>query len=165
MFGRTAMVLVTATVVSLSPAACGTREQAGVTRAQYIARADRICRATHARAAPLLRRLAARAGTLDAAGLPRLAPLGRRVHEIASRYLLAISRLEQPPGDRDEIGRFLAPSRQAVAAIGEAAAAASAGRPVEVLGRLQEAQTAAAAANAAGAAYGFSDCARALTLG
>lgn len=161
---RIVTALAAAALACLSLSACGGGEQAGVTRAQYITRADRICHATRVEAAPMLRRLAAGAGSLDAVSLRRLAPLGRRIHALATGYLTRISALRQPAGDHDEIERFLSPSRQAVDAIGNAAAAAAAGHAVETLGTLQQAQAAANEANAAAAAYGLSECQRVLTL-
>jgi len=162
---RTVTALVAAALACLSLGACGGREQAGVTRAQYIVRADRICHATRVQAAPMLRRLAAGAGSLDAASVRRLAPLGRRIHTLATGYLGRMSALRQPAGDNAEIERFLSATRRAADAIGKAAAAAAAGHAVEALGALQQAQSAANDANAAAAAYGLGECARVLTLG
>ena len=159
-------VIVGTALVSVSLGACGGGGGgSGVTRAQYITRADQICRATAAEAAPLLRQLVQRAGSLSPASVHRLAPLGMRIHTLAVAYLDRISALPQPSKDAGEINRFLRPSRQAVDTIGQAAGAAKAGNMLQALGLLREAQGAANAANAAAGAYGLSDCATVLSLG
>lgn len=137
----------------------------GVSRAQYTAKAEAICRTTRAQAAPMLQQLAARASSLDARTVRRLAPLGRRIGALADGYLTQLAALEPPKGDRAQIERFVAASRAAVAGIAAAAGAAAAGQTPAVLASLQTAQAAATEANAIAGAYGLSDCSTVLSLG
>lgn len=145
-------------------AACGGGDE-GPSHDEYVAGADRICRTTSARAAPLLRRLAAGASGLTAARARALAPVGERVHAMGQDYLAKLSALEQPQADREQIAAWLARTRKVVDSIGSSAAALSAGRVVEALGTLQATQTTASEANAAASDLGLYDCATVLSIG
>lgn len=160
-----AIVTAAALILGVLSGCGGDGADEGPTRAQYAARADRICRETSAQAAPLLRRLAAGVSGLTADRARALAPVGTRVHALARDYVQRLSALEQPPDDRDEIATFLSRTRQVVDAIGRSAAALSAGRTVEALGTLQATQSAAAEANGAAAGLGLDGCASVLTIG
>lgn len=152
-------------LIALALGACGGGHKTTSDRDAYIARADGICRETSVRAGPLLRRLAVGAASLTPASARGLAPLGRRVHQIAGAYIARLSALSPPAADRAEIARFVSLSRQVIDAIGGASAALSAGRTTQALATLQRVQATAGAADAAAAAYGFDDCATVLAIG
>ncbi len=162
---RVVLGLSAALALPMLSACGGGGRPAGPSRADYIAHADRVCRDTRARSAPLLRRFAAGAASLDAASARRLAPLGRHIHALAQAYLARLRALAPPEGDRDAVGHFLSLSGAVVDELGHAAVALAAGHPLDVLATLRDAQLGAKDANAAAAAYGFSDCATVLSLG
>ena len=147
-------------------AACGGGgdEDEGPTRAQYIARADRVCRDTTTQARPLLRRLVTAASGLTPPPARTLAPVGREVHELARGHLARLRAIEQPQDERTAIAAWLKQTQAVVAAIGRSAAALSAGRRAEAFGTLQATQTSASQANAAASDLGLSDCATVLSI-
>jgi hypothetical protein len=114
-------VLPIAVVVVLLLGACGTaRTRADMTKAQFIARADAICRAAEVKLAHI-RQLAARLGR--AASAP---PVMRQ--EVAANRL-ATARLEslpEPPGEGGAIARWLT-ARTVAATVASDAAEAPAG--------------------------------------
>lgn len=162
---RAAAIVMSAILLLGGLGACGGDEDEGPTRAEFAARADRICAETSAQASPLLRRLVAGAPGLTAARARRLAPVGAEVHELAGAYVRRLAALERPEDDRDEIAAWLVRTQEVVDAIGRSAAALAAGRSVEALGTLQATQTTAAEANAAASDLGLDDCSQVLTVG
>lgn len=165
MISRRIVIAASAALALLTLSACGGGQATGPSRADYIARAERICRDTTAQAAPLLRRFAAGAASLNATSARKLAPVGERIHALASAYIARLRALPQPAADRAKIARFLSLSREVIDGLGQAATALSAGHTVEVLGTLQGVQATANDANAAAVAYGLRDCAKVLAIG
>jgi hypothetical protein len=115
---RSAHVLPLAIVVALTLGACGTtRTKANLTKAQFIARADAICRMTDAKLA-YIRQLAAKMGHA-----PSAPPVIRQ--EVAAARL-ATARLEslpEPPGESQAIARWLTARTVAATVASDAAEA------------------------------------------
>jgi hypothetical protein len=125
----------------------------------YIAKADRICQTTQTEAAPLIGKLsAAAAGSLTAAQARNLAVLADRLHAMGMLYTARLAQLKQPGGDHDAIEAFLAPSRQIVQSVGQAAAALKAGDVTSARALLGVGQLTAQRANGAARDYGFKQC-------
>lgn len=159
------MAIVGASAALLALGACGGGKSPGVSKQDYITRADRICRGTSAEVAPMLAKLASAAPNLTPALARKLAPDVDRLYAIGGSYVAKLSALQRPSEDKDVLSRFLDLSRQVVDAIGQARSALAGGRPVEVLGTLSSMQGAATGANAAASAYGMHDCATVLSVG
>lgn len=149
----------------LAVGGCGGGGDKGPTHAQFVARADRICREAAVQARPSLLQLSTGLTSISPASVRRLAPAGERLHAVSRAYLARLGALERPSADNARIERFLALSRQVSDAIGRAATAAGAGRTVEALATLQGVQQTARDANAAAADYGLRACARLLPAG
>jgi hypothetical protein len=117
---RSSHVLPLTIIVALLLGACGTaRTKADLTRAQFIARADAICRTTDAKLA-YIRQLAAKLGRA-----PSAAPVMRQ--EVAAARL-ATARLEslpEPPGESGAIGSWLTARTVAATVASDAAEAPS----------------------------------------
>jgi hypothetical protein len=115
---RCVQVLLLAIVVVLMLGACGTaRTTADMTKAQFIARADAICRAAEAKLA-YIRQLAAKLGRA-----PSAPPVMRQ--EVAAARL-ATARLEalpEPPGESEAIDRWLTARTVAATVASDAAEA------------------------------------------
>jgi hypothetical protein len=142
----------------------GKSTPSGPTRAQYIARTDAICSATKAKAAPQLHALSSAGASLNPLKVSGLGPLAQKVRVTADAYLTQLDAVPQPPADAAAISNFLTPTRETVAAIGKAANELSSGNALAAIGRLNEIQALANAANAAAASYGLKDCAKVLSL-
>ncbi len=130
----------------------------GPSKSHYIAEADRVCQSVQTQAAPLIRRLTSAAGSLTAAQARQLAGVVQQLHSVGAQYISQLQALEQPSGDHKAIEKFLQPSKQTIAAIGQAGNALSNGQPTQALAVLQQAQPLAQQANTAAQAYGFKQC-------
>ena len=145
-------------------AGCGGGGDGGPTRAEYVARANRICQAASVRAAPFVTRLSAAAAALyTGKSLPavRTRLLAREVgelHDVAAGYVAQLRGLNQPSGDRTTIKRFLNSSAAIVDAMGQASAALGTGDVTSALAALQRGQSASDEAKAAAQAYGLDAC-------
>ena len=137
---------------------------AGPTKAEYVAGANRICEAASVRAAPFVKRLSAAAAalytgtSLSAARTRALASDVGDLHDIATGYVARLRAVEQPSGDRGTIKRFLDSSASIVDAMGEASAALRTGDATGALAALQRGQSASDEAKAAARAYGLDAC-------
>jgi hypothetical protein len=86
---------------------CGvTRTQAGLTKAQFIARADAICAGEDIKMAYIERRARVLEGASVASfrSVPRLIRKAVAIHEVAN---LELEALPQPPGETTAIGKWL----------------------------------------------------------
>lgn len=152
-------------VLALVASGCGGGTK-GPSKADYIARADRICLTTKTQTAPLVRQLAdAASGSVSAARARRLAGVLGQLHTMGAGYVASLQRLDQPSGDRAEIQRFLAASREVVDALGQATSELRAGNVTGALALLQAGTPTAERANAAAQAYGFKQCVSVLPSG
>jgi hypothetical protein len=151
--------------LALFPSGCGGGTK-GPSKADYIARADRICLTTKTQITPLVRQLASAAsGSVSAAQARRLAGVVSRLHTMGAGYLASLQRLDQPSGDRAQIQRFLKASREVVDALGRATSELRAGNVTGALALLQAGAPTAEGANAAAQAYGFEQCVSVLPSG
>jgi hypothetical protein len=150
---RSAHVLAVAIVVALMLSACGTaRTQADLTKAQFIARADAICRTTDAKLA-YIRQLAAKLGRA------RSAPAVMRQEMATAR--LATARLEslpEPPGESEAIGRWLTARTVAATVARDAAEAPPAEDRAAVKDVFAELEAARARAGRLARDYGLEAC-------
>ena len=151
-------------VAAFAIGACGGGGGGGPTKADYIARADKICRAAHKSAVPLIAQLTSAGTSLNPAAARKLAAVADRLHSIQAGYLAQLRALEQPSGDKKTIEAFLTPAGQVVGGIGNAAGSLSRGDVTTTLGLLAQAQGAGAEAKNAADAYGFKECGAALAL-
>lgn len=150
---RSAHALAVAIVVALMLGACGTaRTQADLTKAQFIARADVICRTMDAKLA-YIRQLAAKLGRA------RSAPPVMRQEVAAAR--LATARLEslpEPPGESEAIGRWLTARTVAATVASDAAEAPPGEDRAAVKDVFAELQVARARAGRLARDYGLEAC-------
>ncbi len=144
-------------------AGCG-GGSSGPTKADYIARADKICRQARSAALPLVKQVTAGGFSLSPSEAKKLAGVASQLHTVEARYLAQLQALEQPSADKKAIAAFLTPAASVVKAIDSAAAALQRGDLVTTLGLLNEAQSAGSEAKTAADAYGFKDCGSALAL-
>ena len=152
--------------VAALAAGCGGGD-GGPTKAEYIARADRICQATKAETAPLVQQLTAAAGSgsVTTAQARKLARVAGRLQTMGAAYVARLKALDRPSGDTGDVDRFLTSSGQVVDALGRAAAALKTGNVTGALGLLQANTVTAAAAGSAAQAYGFKECVSVLPSG
>ena len=144
--------------LALLVAGCGGGGQSAE-KAAYIAKADRICQAMQAEAAPLIGRLATVAsGSVTPVQARKLAGVVDRLHTVGALYTARLAQLKRPRGDQAAIRAFLEPSTQIVESLGRAAAALRGGDVTSALGLLQAGQPTAQRADAAAREYGFKRC-------
>jgi hypothetical protein len=151
---RSAHVLPLGIVVVLMLGACGTaRTRADMTKAQFIARADAICRAAEAKLA-YIRQLAAKLGRA-----PSAPPVMRQ--EVAAARL-ATGRLEslpEPPGEGEAIARWLTARTVAATVASDAAEAPPGEDRAAVKDVFAELEVARARAGRLARDYGLEACA------
>ena len=157
---RVAAILALAVLAVL--AGCG--GGGGPSKADYIAKADKICRAARTDALPMIRQMTAGGTSPGAAQARQLAGVTAKLHATEARYLGRLRALDRPSGDSDAIEKFLAPATQVVDAIDSASSALRGGDVATALSLLGRAQFAAAEAKNAADAYGFKACGGALAL-
>jgi hypothetical protein len=150
---------------ALALAGCGSSgssASSGPTKAQYVAKADAICKAAGEKTAPLISKLVAGGAGLasgSASAAHELAPVVGKVHEYAAASLTQLRALERPKGEASAIEKFLSPLSNVVGAAGQAASSLSSGQGSAALGLLAQVQTEAQQATKAASAYGVAPCA------
>ena len=150
---RASHVLPLTIIAALMLGGCGTaRTKADLTKAQFIAGADAICRTTEAKLA-YIRQLAAKLGRA-----PSSAPVMRQ--EVAAARL-ATARLEslpEPPGESGAIGRWLTARTVAATVASDAAEAPSGEDRAAVQDVFAELEVARARAERLARNYGLEAC-------
>lgn len=138
---------------------CGGDGGDGLSKSEYIAEADAICRSAQAQAAAPIQSLTATvSGSPSRTRLRKAARIVAELQTIGTSYLTRLRALEQPADDTTAIERFLAPTGRVVGMLSEARDALERGAAVEALGVLQKAQPLDAEAGSAARAYGFKRC-------
>ncbi len=149
--------------LALALAACGSSKPkaSGPTKAEYITKANAICKAAGEKTAPLISKLEA-GGAALASGSPaaarELASVVAKVHEYGVASLSQLRSLKQPKGEAAAIERFLSPLSNVVAAAGQAASSLGSGQASAALGLLAHVETEAQAATKAADSYGVTPC-------
>lgn len=132
------------------------------TKAQYTVKAGAVCHTASAESAPLIERLASVGKSLKPGGQTAatrtLTGVLQELHAAASSSLAELRALEQPAAGHAAIARFLTPFATVVGALGQAQAAAGAGKPKQALAQLEQTATASAQMTAAAKAYGMTQC-------
>jgi hypothetical protein len=142
-----------AIVVVLMLGACGPAQtRADVTKAQFIARADAICRAAEAKLA-YIRQLAAKLGR--APGAP---PVMRQEVAAARLTTARLESLPEPPGESEAIDRWLTARTVAATVASDAAEAPAGGDRVAVKDVLRELGVTRARAARLARNYGLEAC-------
>lgn len=143
-------------------AGCGGGSAAkGPTHAQYVARADAICRAARAQTNELIVKIKGLAPTLllgGTAAAPTASGLVAQLHRAAARDLARLRALAQPSADRAAIAKFLDPLSTIVRDMGTAQRDLEAGHAVDAAALFSNAIPTAEAVRSAATAYGFKAC-------
>jgi hypothetical protein len=153
--------LVTAVAISCLLALAGCGGGGGLSKSQYIAKADPICRAAQTQTAPLIQQVTAAGAALATGGTDsahRLATAVQRLHDVAAGGLAQLRALRQPSSDHAAIERFLTPLASLVDAIGQAATALGSGQAPQALALLQRVQPIAQQVTSAAETYGLRQC-------
>jgi hypothetical protein len=153
--------LIAAVVAGAGLALAGCGGSSGVSKSQYIAKADTICKATQAKTAPLINQIAAAGVSLLSGSATRarqVAAVVQKLRTVAAGALAQLRALAQPSGDHAAIEKFLTPLSNVVDTIGTAGTALSNGQAVQALGALQGLQTVAGQLASAAKAYGLHTC-------
>ncbi len=149
-------------LVGLLLAGCGSSSKpSGPTKAQYVTKADAICKAAGEKTAPLISKLEA-GGAALASGSPaaarELATVVGGLHEYGASALTQLRALKQPKGEKTAVESFLSPLSNVVSAAGQAASSLSSGQGSAALGLLADVQSEAQKATKAADAYGVAPC-------
>lgn len=161
---RSATAALAAAALALAACGGGGGSSTAPTKADYIAKADGICRAARADALPLVKQLTAGGVGAITIHARERAVVARKLHAVEARRLAQLRALDQPKGDSGAIKSFLDPAGQVVTAIDKAAAALGSGNLTGTLALLSEASAAGASAKQAADSYGFKDCGGAMAL-
>lgn len=149
---------------ALLVAACGgggSKQDEGVSRKQYIAEVNALCRKVALQSRPVDRKLQALA---DASGtfasrLREGAPLLRRTYDAQSRKLARFKRIEPPVADRARIKQLTVAAEAALRDLRDALPAADRGDLPPIIDLVTDASGARARAERLGADYGLrADC-------
>ena len=137
----------------------------GPTKAQYVVKADAICKTAKTRTTPLIREIAASVASLEggSGNVQALATLVDRLHTEAAADLARLRALAQPSGDHAAIERFLQPLTSVVDAMGKAVSALRGGQPLQAVGLLQQMQSTAQQFTSAAQGYGVTQCSQLLS--
>ena len=146
-------------------AGCGSSNSSsssnGPTKAQFVSKADAICKAAGEKTAPLVSKLLAGGAGLasgSATAARELAPIVAKLHEYAAASLAQLQALKRPKGEASAIQTFLSPLSNVVGAAGQAASSLGSGQGSAALGLLAQVQTEAQQATKAASAYGVAPC-------
>jgi hypothetical protein len=143
-------------------AAPGTTAQSGdgVTRSEFIARADSLCEDANEDIARLNReaRTAAEGASNAREQLEAVAPVYREAYALHRRSNAALSELERPPDDQETIERIRIAYDEQAALIGRLADAAEAGDTGRFRSISEELELAATKARGLAQGYGFREC-------
>lgn len=150
-----------AIVIGAALALAGCGGSGGVSKSQYVAKADAICKAAAAKTAPLINHIATAGVSLlsgSASTARQVAGVVGQLRTVAAGALAQLRALAQPSGDHAAIEKFLTPLSSVVGTIGTARTALSNGQAVQALGALQGLQTVAQQLATAAKAYGLHAC-------
>jgi hypothetical protein len=153
-----------AVMLAAAALAAGCGGSGGVSKADYVSKADAICLSAQSQAGPLVAQLVT-VGSVTPASARGLAPAVRSLQAIGASYLAQLRKLQLPSGDHTMVDSYLSSSSQVVGALGGAADALGGGRPAVALALLGQMRPVAQRANAAARAYGLQRCASVLPVG
>jgi len=131
-------------------------------KAQYVAKADTICRGAAEQTLPVVRQVTAAAGSLSSGNQTaarQLASALQSLHTTAGSSLAKLQALAQPASGRATIERFLSAYDSLYGAVGQAATAAARGQSQQALAELAKALSASQQMGSAARAYGMGRCA------
>lgn len=150
--------------VALLATACGDDEAAkdeGVTRPQYIAQVDALCRKVTRESRPInreIQKLLEASGSLSGR-LRKGAPLLRRTYEKQEAKFEAFKKIEPPAADRAQIAALTSAAQRALDDLRDALPAADAGDLPPIIDLATDASGARTRAERLGATYGLrEDC-------
>lgn len=158
------LALCGAAALSLLASACGSSSSSksgAPTKAQYVAKADAICKAAGEKTAPLIAKLESSGASLasgSAKAARELAPVVEQLHTDAAASLSQLRGLQRPDGQHAATESFLSPLTDVVGAAAQAGSSLSAGQGAAALGLLAQVQTDAQQASSAARAYGVGPC-------
>jgi len=137
----------------------GGGKPSGPTKAQYLARADAICKTTAAKINPLIGRAKADAPALLTGGSgAQLVPIFRRLEAAAAGGLAQLRALPEPSGDHAAIQAFLVPLGGVVTALGDAAGDLGSGNTGKAIQLFTQTLQIAPQVTSAAQAYGYTAC-------
>jgi hypothetical protein len=142
-------------------AGCGSSSSSAPTKAEYVAKADAICKAAGEKTAPLVTKLESSAGAIasgSATVAREVAPVLVKLHEVGASSLSQLRALKEPTGEKAAIEKYLSPLTNVVAAAGQAASSLGAGQPSAAFGLLAQVESDAQQATSAAGAYGVAPC-------
>jgi hypothetical protein len=140
-------------------AGCG--GSSGPSKAQFVAKADAICKTTQAQITPLVNQIAAAGAQLltgSASATRQVATVVQHLHTVAAASLAKLRALAQPSADHKAIQKFLTPLASIVDSMSKAASALSEGQGPQALALLQTAQPLAQQVTGAAKDYGLVQC-------
>ena len=151
--------------VALLATACGGDDEAakdeGVTRPQYIAQVDALCRKVTRESRPInreIQKLLEASGSLSGR-LRKGAPLLRRTYDKQAAKFAAFKKIEPPEADRARIATLTTAAQQALDDLRDALPAADAGDVPPIIDLATDASGARTKAERLGVSYGFrEDC-------
>jgi hypothetical protein len=149
---------VTATAVIVAVAGCGGDD--GVSKADFIRRADAICREGNAKVRALQDDIAAAQRSSDQRRVyAELARLTARSAQLSSPYVARLDALDTPAGDRDELKAWVAGARRQLDAVRRMSTAFRAGDDARIATLAEQVDALASRTNAFARRYGMTDCA------
>ncbi len=140
-------------------AGCGS---SGVSKSQYVAKANASCAATSASTGPLIRQVTAEATALPktgASGVAQLAATVDQLHDAVAAGYSKLEQLQQPSGAHAAIERFLAPYSTIAGGMAQAITSLGKGQVQQALTELEGLRPASEQAASAAQAYGLTKCA------
>jgi hypothetical protein len=133
----------------------------GPSRAQYIAKADAICRSAATQTNHLITQIKQLAPKLllgGTAAAPSAPGLVAQLHRVAAADLARLRALTEPSGDHATIEKFLGPLSSIVSAMGKAQADLAAGHTIDAAALFSNAIPTAQSVRSAASVYGFKAC-------
>jgi hypothetical protein len=164
---RRSLALFALVLASAALAACGgggksSSASSGPTHAEYVAKANAICAATGRQTAPLIAKIKSSATALLTGGAAAVVTPVTRLHDVAAANVAKLRALAQPAGDRAKIARVLGPLAKIVKLIGAAAKDLGAGKVLNAVALIQQAQPLAGQVSSAARALGAGRCGQVL---
>lgn len=133
-----------------------------MTKADYVAQANAICASARTQTGRLLGEVeSATTAALkapSASGARQLVGLIDQLHGAALTVLGRLEKIKQPAGDHAAIEQFLTPLSRAIAGLGQAVRAITAGHATQALGTLLQLQSSTPQLASAAQAYGLTQC-------
>ena len=159
------LALCGALALTLLAAGCGSSKKSSsssaTTKAQYVARAEAICRAVGQKTGPLIAKLESAGPSLLSGGAQsarELAPVVEDLHADAASSLSELRALKRPKGLDEGVESFLSPLSNVVGAAAQAASSLSSGQGSAAIGLLAQVQAEAQRATKAADAVGLAPC-------